>query len=103
VSRIAVRVLLGGYGITRGTGTLTGYRLTRTHRILLNYCGFLYAGQHWGSNAMNRKKKLNDAFNKKLKKMNAKLRVTNKPKYISKAERESLAVAESAVANDAQT
>lgn len=39
---------------------------------------------------MNRKKKLNDAFNKKLKKMNAKLRVTNKPKYISKAERENL-------------
>ena len=37
---------------------------------------------------MNRKKKLNDAFNKKLKKMNAKLRVTNKPKYISKADRE---------------
>ena len=36
---------------------------------------------------MNRKKKLNDAFNKKLKKMNAKLRVTNKPKYISKADR----------------
>jgi Protein of unknown function (DUF2986) len=51
---------------------------------------------------MNRKKKLNDAFNKKLKKMNAKLRVTNKPKYISKAERESIALAESAVANDVQ-
>lgn len=29
---------------------------------------------------MNRKKKLNDALNKKLKKMNAKLRVSNKPK-----------------------
>jgi len=43
---------------------------------------------------MNRKKKLNDALNKKLKKMNAKLRVTNKPKYISKAERESIAVTE---------
>jgi len=39
---------------------------------------------------MNRKKKLNDALNKKLKKMNAKLRVINKPKYISKAEREKL-------------
>ena len=39
-------------------------------------------------NTMNRKKKLNDAFNKKIKKMNAKLRVSNKPKYISKAERE---------------
>jgi hypothetical protein len=43
---------------------------------------------------MNRKKKLNDALNKKLKKMNAKLRVTNKPKYISKAERENSASTE---------
>jgi len=49
-------------------------------------------------NAMNRKKKLNDAFNKKLKKMNAKLRVVNKPKYISKAEREAMALAESLLA-----
>ena len=47
---------------------------------------------------MNRKKKLNDAFNKKLKKMNAKLRVVNKPKYISKAEREAMALAESLLA-----
>lgn len=47
-----------------------------------------------GRNAMNRKKKLNDAFNKKLKKMNAKLRVVNKPKYISKADREAMALAE---------
>ncbi len=39
---------------------------------------------------MNRKKKLNDAYNKKLKKMNEKLRVNTKPKYISKAEREVL-------------
>lgn len=46
---------------------------------------------------MNRKKKLNDALNKKLKKMNAKLRVTNKPKYISKAERENSASTESHV------
>lgn len=44
---------------------------------------------------MNRKKKLNDAYNKKLKKMNDKLRVNNKPKYISKAEREKIALAES--------
>jgi hypothetical protein len=42
---------------------------------------------------MNRKKKLNDAYNKKLKKANAKLRVSNKPKYISKAERENIALA----------
>jgi hypothetical protein len=43
---------------------------------------------------MNRKKKLNDAYNKKLKKHNAKLRVNNKPKYISKAERENIALAD---------
>ena len=43
---------------------------------------------------MNRKKKLNDAFNKRLKKHNAKLRVVNKPKYISKADREKIAAAE---------
>ena len=44
---------------------------------------------------MNRKKKLNDAYNKKLKKHNAKLRVSNKPKYISKAERENILITES--------
>jgi hypothetical protein len=44
---------------------------------------------------MNRKKKLNDTYNKKLKKMNDKLRVTNKPKYISKADREKIAASES--------
>ena len=43
---------------------------------------------------MNRKKKLNDAYNQKLKKHNAKLRVTNKPKYISKADRENVALTE---------
>ena len=50
-------------------------------------------------NTMNRKKKLNDAFNKKLKKLNAKLRITNKPKYISKADRENIALAESQLQN----
>ena len=44
---------------------------------------------------MNRKKKMNDAYNKKLKKLNDKLRVTNKPKYISKADREKVVSAES--------
>lgn len=43
---------------------------------------------------MNRKKKLNDVYNKKLKKHNAKLRILNKPKYISKAEREKMATDE---------
>jgi hypothetical protein len=47
---------------------------------------------------MNRKKMLNDAYNKKLKKMNDKLRVNNKPKYIAKAEREKIAAAQEPVA-----
>jgi len=38
---------------------------------------------------------MNDAYNKKLKKLNDKLRVTNKPKYISKADREKVVAAES--------
>ncbi|ORT49423.1 hypothetical protein ST37_13540 [Vibrio sp. qd031] len=36
---------------------------------------------------MNRKKKINDILKKKLKKQNAKLHKSNKPRYISKAER----------------
>jgi hypothetical protein len=36
---------------------------------------------------MNRKKKINETLKKKLKKKNAKLHKSNKPKYISKAER----------------
>jgi len=39
---------------------------------------------------MNRKKKINDTLKKKQKKMNAKLQKSNKPRYISKAEREKL-------------
>ena len=41
---------------------------------------------------MNRKKKINSILKKKLKKSNAKLHTSNKPKYISKAEREKLAL-----------
>ncbi|MFT4929840.1 MAG: hypothetical protein ACI8WB_005975 [Phenylobacterium sp.] len=37
---------------------------------------------------MNRKKKLNDRLKNRVKKTNAKLRTTNKPRYIAKAERE---------------
>jgi hypothetical protein len=48
-------------------------------------------------NTMNRKKKMNDACNKKLKKHNDKLRITNKPKYISKADREKMALEEQQV------
>lgn len=40
---------------------------------------------------MNRKKKIKETLKKKLKKANAKLHKSNKPKYISKAERARLA------------
>lgn len=36
---------------------------------------------------MNRKKKMNETLRKRAKKANAKLQTSNKPKYISKAER----------------
>ncbi|MEH6454121.1 MAG: DUF2986 domain-containing protein, partial [Psychromonas sp.] len=40
---------------------------------------------------MNRKKKINSILKKRVKAMNAKKSTTQKPKYISKAERERLA------------
>lgn len=40
---------------------------------------------------MNRKKKINETLKKKQKKANAKLHKSNKPKYISKAERAKMA------------
>jgi len=61
------------------------------------------AGRHVERNTMNRKKKLNDAFNKKLKKLNAKLHISNKPKYISKAEREKIALAENQAQSEQAT
>ena len=39
---------------------------------------------------MNRKRKINAIFNKRLKKMNAKKHSSTKPKYVSKAERAKL-------------
>lgn len=39
---------------------------------------------------MNRKKKINSTLKQRAKKANAKLRNSNKPKYISKAERAAL-------------
>jgi hypothetical protein len=39
---------------------------------------------------MNRKKKLNQIFNKRLKKAKAKLNPNTKEKYVSKADRETL-------------
>lgn len=40
---------------------------------------------------MNRKKKINETLKSKLKKQNAKKQGSNKPKYISKAERARIA------------
>ncbi|MDE1345678.1 DUF2986 domain-containing protein [Vibrio aestuarianus] len=48
---------------------------------------------------MNRKKKINQALKKHLKKKNAKLHPSNKPRYISKAERAKLE-AEQAIASE---
>jgi hypothetical protein len=39
---------------------------------------------------MNRKKKINETLKKKQKKANSKLHTSNKPRYISKAERAKL-------------
>lgn len=51
---------------------------------------------------MNRKKKINSILKKRLKKQNSKLHTSNKPKYISKAEREKMALEaqESALTSD---
>lgn len=43
---------------------------------------------------MNRKKKINSIYKKRMKQMNAKANPTSKPKYISKAERAKLAAQE---------
>ena len=43
---------------------------------------------------MNRKKKMNNILKKKVKKMNSKLHTSNKPKYVSKADRAKLDEAE---------
>ena len=47
---------------------------------------------------MNRKKKINQTLKAKVKKMNAKQQKSNKPKYISKAERAAIAEKEAAAA-----
>lgn len=48
---------------------------------------------------MNRKKKINETLKKKAKKANAKLHKSNKPRYISKAERAAIELAEQNEAN----
>ena len=45
---------------------------------------------------MNRKKKIFDKFNKKVRKAKARMNPSAKPKYVSKAEREKIALAEQA-------
>ncbi|MBD1576614.1 DUF2986 domain-containing protein [Vibrio sp. S11_S32] len=50
---------------------------------------------------MNRKKKINSILKKRIKKMNSKLHTSNKPKYVSKADREKL-VLEAQQQNDQQ-
>ncbi|GAA4880684.1 DUF2986 domain-containing protein [Ferrimonas pelagia] len=52
---------------------------------------------------MNRKKKVKQTLLKKIKKANAKANPSNKPKYISKAERERIAQEEAAQAATAAT
>lgn len=53
---------------------------------------------------MNRKKKINQTLKAKVKKMNAKRQKTNKPKYVSKAERAAIAAKEAeATATEANT
>lgn len=47
---------------------------------------------------MNRKKKINNALKSKLKKANAKLQKSNKPRYISKAERAAMELSENSEA-----
>jgi len=54
---------------------------------------------------MNRKKKINSVLKSKLKKANAKLHPSNKPKYVSKAQRallEEKEAAENKVADEKQ-
>ncbi|MDN3680672.1 DUF2986 domain-containing protein [Vibrio tapetis subsp. quintayensis] len=45
---------------------------------------------------MNRKKKINQILKKKQKKMNSKLHTSNKPKYVSKADRAKMELEEAA-------
>jgi len=49
---------------------------------------------------MNRRKKINETLKKKAKKANAKLHKSNKPKYISKAERAAMAEKEAAQSSE---
>lgn len=51
---------------------------------------------------MNRKKKIKETLKAKQKKANAKLQKSNKPKYISKAERAAIAAAQKSESNEGQ-
>ncbi|MEZ9233459.1 DUF2986 domain-containing protein [Vibrio amylolyticus] len=52
---------------------------------------------------MNRKKKINEILKKKQKKQNAKLHGSNKPRYISKAERAKMEAEEANQVSEAST
>ena len=52
---------------------------------------------------MNRKKKINQIYKNRMKKQNAKLHSSNKPRYISKADRAKMEAEEAALAADATT
>ncbi|MBM7036242.1 DUF2986 domain-containing protein [Vibrio ulleungensis] len=52
---------------------------------------------------MNRKKKINEILKKKQKKQNAKLHKSNKPRYISKAERAEMEKAQAEQTVEANT
>ena len=52
---------------------------------------------------MNRKKKINETLKKRAKKANAKLQHSNKPKYVSKAERAKLAAVATENANNSES
>ncbi|MBD0787140.1 DUF2986 domain-containing protein [Vibrio sp. Y2-5] len=49
---------------------------------------------------MNRKKKINQILKKKIKQQNSKLHKSNKPRYVSKAERAKLEAEEAAQVTD---
>tara|TARA_B110000881_G_C18522187_1_gene488298 strand:+ start:225 stop:398 length:174 start_codon:yes stop_codon:yes gene_type:complete len=51
---------------------------------------------------MNRKKKMNNNLKARVKKMNAKANPSHKPKYVSKAERAKIALAEEAEQNQTE-
>lgn len=65
-------------------------------------CYYARPSEYWAT-TMNRKKKINQILKAKQKKQNAKLHKSNKPRYISKAERAKLEAEEQEQQTAAQT